>query len=542
MTKMYGETLSEIIKNKEIFFVFEDFNLEFGGITNTVFKRANYLAEKGYKINLLTVDYMKNFDYILREFQRLNILSENINFINIFDYYFNKYSSKNTPKFRLDANKNDEHVIKRHNEDNSISVDYYDETNTKLIKSELYIDNVLVSINDINNKIEFFTYDGFKYLELIGNTQVILYNPDFEKTIKFNSLNDFLYHIIDELCDEKNKPFLVCDSTSHWHNLNGIKSDAYKIGVMHGNPYVFDNEPIDYLSPRINHLSHLDDLETLVVLTNEVKQDLINEFKKDKFTVIPNFISDEVLQTELAPKDLNRIGIFSRISPEKQISDAIEAFKIVTKDKPEALLEIYGRALTDNEKKELEKLKGLVKNLNLEENVLFKGYLEDVNIEMQKSLCTLLTSKHEGLPMALIESMSNATPVICYDFKYAPKDVITDGIDGIVVKKGNTNQLAEEMIKLLNNPQFAIDLGMNAREKIRNEFSTSSVGYKWEMLFQKVFVNSTLNDLAKKNKEIKKLKQKNKKLEKLNNQIINSNSWKITKPFRKLMKFLKFKK
>ena len=555
----FNEKMLKIIKNKNIFIIFEDFNIEFGGLTNTVFKRANYLADNGYKISLLNVDPMRNFEYIQEGFIKSNILSPNVKFINVYDYYSKKNTSSQNSKVSIKPNFNKDgnySVNEIYNTDGSIQFNYFDSSNI-LIKSEVYIDDVLVfdEVYEPPHK-RYFTKDGFKYLEMDENYIFSLFDRNSDKTLKFNGINEFLYHFMDEMCEGiEDKPFLLCDSTSHYYNMNGVKSDVYKIGVMHGNPYVFDNESVDYISPRINHLSHLDDLEAIVVLTNEVKEDLINELKKDKFAVIPNFISDEALETELVPKEVNRIRIFSRISSEKQISDAIKAFKIVSDSKPDAVLEIFGRAITNDERAELLKLENLVNKLNLEDKILFKGFLSDVNIEMQKSLCTLIISKHEGLPLSLLESMANATPVICYDFKYAPKDVITNGVDGIIVEKGNIELLAEKMIELLDDPEFAINLGINAREKIKNSFSTSSTAYKWEELFKSVFVDATLNDLDKKSNKIeklnskndklksknkklksknKKLKSKNEKLKEMNNSIINSKSWKLTKPLRKL--------
>lgn len=541
------DEIAKIIKNKDIFFIFEDFNIEFGGLSNAVFKRANYLANQGYSITLLNLDPIKNFQYILDKFYNDEVLSEKVKFFNPYDYYSKKNCSSNNYKLTNfdEINSNNElftEIIE--NDDNSVTVNYFkDDSFESLIKSELYIENILIYRKILKpRKQEFFTKDGFKYLKITRKKRkeiFTLYDKEKDNSIKFKGINNFLYHFMDEICSKTFKPFLLCDSTSHRYNMNGVKTDAYKIGVMHGNPYVLDNEPIDYISPKINHLSHLDDLEVVVLLTNEVKYDIVKELKQDKFVVIPNFIPDENLETELVPKELNKIRIFSRISSEKQISDAINAFNIVLDSKPDAILEIYGRALTDNEKSELSKLKKLITELNLENNVLFKGHIDDVNEEMQKSLCTLIISKHEGLPLALLESMANATPVICYNFKYSPKDVITDGVDGIIVEKGNINQLANEMINLLNNPQKAIELGLNARERIKNNFSTSSTGYKWEELLRNVFIKTTLNDLNNMSGEIMALKKENKKLKKINKSMANSKSWKLTKPLRKLFNLFK---
>ena len=542
----FEENVNKIIKNKEIFFIFEDFNIEFGGLTGAVLKRANYLADKGYKVNLLNLDPPANFDKICQEFYNKKILSPKVNFINVFQYFSKKNTISDKIKYPFDNSLNNNYFTEKIiNNDNSITLNYYLEDSSQKVTSELYVDDVLIYKLDYeNNKKEYYTRDGFRYLINVGDKYKLIGRN--EKIKKFNGINNFLYYFMDEVCSNSDKPFLVCDSTSHYYNMNGVKTDAYKIGVLHGNPYVYDNQPIDHISPVINHLKHLNDLETIIVLTQDVKNDLINEFKIDKFTVIPNFISDEVLKTDLAQKDLNKICIFSRISPEKQISDAIKAFKLVCEVKSDAVLEIFGRAITDREINEFNELKKLVNDLNLEDKVIFKGYLSDVNPEMQKSLCTLLISKHEGLPLSLLESMANATPVICYDLKYGPHDVITNGQDGIIIEKNNIDELTNAMIRLLDNPQMAIEMGLNAREKIKSKFSTQNVGYLWENLFLNVMLKCDMedsNNLLNQNHKLilknKKLKKKNKRLRNINKTMLESNSWRLTKPIRKIFKLIR---
>ena len=159
--------------------------------------------------------------------------------------------------------------------------------------------------------------------------------------------------------------------------------------------------------------------------------------------------------------------------------------------------------------------------------------------------------------------MTNSTPVICYDINYGPRDVITDGEDGILVEPYNVEELADAMLYLLDNPEIAIEMGRKAREKIRNEFSQESAGKKWEDLFADVYVKSTLedykkqlkmsdtyDDIVKENKDVKKenrkiikendkVKKENKQLKRFKKEILNSTSWKITKPIRKLKALLK---
>ncbi|WP_242491632.1 glycosyltransferase [Holzapfeliella floricola] len=56
----------------------------------------------------------------------------------------------------------------------------------------------------------------------------------------------------------------------------------------------------------------------------------------------------------------------------------------------------------------------------------------------------LLTSSVEGFAMSVLEGLSNGVPQISYDIKYGPKDIITDGEDGYLVKPDDIDELAEK--------------------------------------------------------------------------------------------------
>ena len=102
----------------------------------------------------------------------------------------------------------------------------------------------------------------------------------------------------------------------------------------------------------------------------------------------------------------------------------------------------------------------------MKKHVHLKGHVDDSYSEMRTSLATILVSHIEGLPMVIIESMANKTPVICYDINYGPKDVITNGEDGFIVEKYNIEELAEKINYLLENPKIAIKMGEKAQENI----------------------------------------------------------------------------
>ena len=537
--------LTDVIKSKKIFIMFQDFDIESGGVCAAVFKKSNYLVNKGYDVTFLNMDDIKDFDNIIEFNINSKLMSPKIEFINIFQFYCDLNSNGDLKTVDIDSliSENVEKII---NTDQSITLNYYNnKTFEKLVKQEKYIDNCLIYKKvEESDKEEFFTKDGFLYLSIIavGSRKEYCLNMRDANSIKFKNVNGFLYNFLDEICSLDNKPFLMCESTLHWYHMHELETDVYKIGVLHGNPFIVKGELSNNVNKYIKHFKFIDNLDALVLLTRQCCDDVEKDFNQKPIVVIPNYILDDLInEDEILEKNLNSIKVFTRIAPEKQLDHLIKAFKIVGEEYDNVILEIYGRALSKREIGAYNKLTDLVSNLGLQSKIFFRGHVEDVNSLMKETLFTVSCSKHEGLPFVILESMSNGTPVICYDYKYGPRDLITDGVDGIIIEKDNIDLLAENMLNLLKNPQMAIEMGEKARYKIKTEFSETAVGKQWEELLLSIYVKNELqykdklleDNLALVN-ENKKFKKENKNLKKFKSSILSSSSWRITKPLRKI--------
>ena len=560
--------LEETIKSKNIYFLSPKLEIEMGGLGRTVLYRANYLAEEGFKITLLNVGPVKNYDYIKNYFQSKNQYSQKINFINIFEYYSNKNTlGENMPTL---SGETSDDIIKIENSDKSVTLNHYDDS--KLVKSELYIDGCLV-YEESEEFNRYYTKDGFNFLTNDKeNKKFILNERKSEISFEFKGKKRFLYHFLDEVCLDLEKPYIVCDSTSHWYDANGISTkDAYKIGALHRSPFV-DFLPGNDIDPHVKHLKQFDNLDKVVLLTDDLKKDLADLYDPKKLAVIPNFVFEKDLEYESVEKDKNKLAVFARISAQKNLSDAIRAFEIVSKENENAVLEIYGGASDPAEKAEEEKLKQLVKELKLEDRIIFKGFTNNISEPMQKSLATLLTSKYEGLPMSILESMTNSTAVISYKCYYGPEELISNDVDGILIEQGDIEGFSKAILKLLDNPEIAIEMGKRGKDKITNNYTLSNIAHKWKDLFADIYVESEIEDIVEKatlkdeyesavkkaskleseNKTLKKdneklkkqksrLEKQNKKLKEYKEEVITSTSWKITKPLRKTMQTIRRK-
>ncbi|WP_296880798.1 glycosyltransferase [uncultured Methanobrevibacter sp.] len=484
------------LKEKRIFLLFYGFDMEIGGLAKATFNRANLLTEHGYNITLLNIDNGKNSEYITQNFHENNYLDESVDIINIFDYLSIKSTLDNNIKPEVENS--DNMIVKREEKSDKSTVLNYYATNLSrnLVKSKHYTNNYY-SIKHYRNghpfKEYFFTNDGFKFLEIENYNNITLIDRQLNQEIKFKDQFEFYdYFITEILITCENKPFLVNENSGIVPNFNNIDSDlAYKIASIHTNPYTGEHHYGSPIRDDFSILENVDQLDYVVVLTEGLKDDLIHEFNVSRIKAIPNIIElSKYNQDNNIKKDLNKLSLFARLSPEKNITDAIKAFSEVSKQNDKAKLEIFGRATTPSEINEEKKLKSLVNELGLNDKVIFKGHSDNVSEEMSSSLATLFTSNFEGLGMVVLESMLNSTPVISYDIHYGPADFIINDENGYLVEQGDVDSLAECMLDLLDNPDKAIEMGRLARQKVLMEIDSENLFDKWESILKEVYINS----------------------------------------------------
>ncbi len=86
----------------------------------------------------------------------------------------------------------------------------------------------------------------------------------------------------------------------------------------------------------------------------------------------------------------------------------------------------------------------------------------------------VIPSRSEGFPNALCEAMAAGLPCISFDFMAGPKDIITDGFDGYIIKEGAINLLAKKIDELINDKDLRNRIGYNAME-IRERYSQEKI-------------------------------------------------------------------
>ena len=213
--------------------------------------------------------------------------------------------------------------------------------------------------------------------------------------------------------------------------------------------------------------------DKFVVLTQEDKGYWGN---LPNIEVIPNaamFISD--VHSDCTAKRVLAVG---RLDYQKGFDRLIHAWALVQQDKRFAdwQLDIFGQGEWKDMLEKLIQEKGLTQtaHINRPTNAIGKEY--------SRSALLAMSSHYEGFPMVMIEAMACALPVVTFDYKCGPRDIIDDGINGLLVKEGDIEGLAVAMMKVMENEELRQRMSQQAR-KVTERFSEEVVMQQWLSLF-----------------------------------------------------------
>lgn len=219
--------------------------------------------------------------------------------------------------------------------------------------------------------------------------------------------------------------------------------------------------------------------DAVVLLTHSQKSDIESRFGQDKYHVIPHAVLEPLdpLPHFSARSRLNIVYIARYVSDKNQAS-AIKAFALVLRKCPAAKFYLYGNGA------EKVKLLQLVNELSLAHAVFVLDFASDPNSIYSSSGLSISTSLREGFSLAILESMASGCPVVAYDVNYGPSDMISDGVNGILVPFGDENALAESICSILENPGKHQAMSAHASESIRRRFDQQIIAYKWRKLLE----------------------------------------------------------
>lgn len=169
-------------------------------------------------------------------------------------------------------------------------------------------------------------------------------------------------------------------------------------------------------------------------------------------------------RSEKAESKALHIGTVGRLTPVKSHATLLEAFSQVCDRIPNAELTIVGEGPL------MDELVRQASRLNVLDRVTFAGFRDDVLDIVRTFDVFVLSSKHEGIPIAVLEAMSVGVPVICTHVGGLP-EVIEDGRNGILVPPGDPGAIAAAICSLDRERELGRRLSIYGRKTVLDRFT-----------------------------------------------------------------------
>lgn len=134
------------------------------------------------------------------------------------------------------------------------------------------------------------------------------------------------------------------------------------------------------------------------------------------------------------------------------------------------------------------KLNRMIKNLNLESNVILLGYREDVRELISISDIFVTTSIREGLSRSVMEAMSMEKPIVAYNIR-GIRELVENNKTGFLIPYRNINLFIEKIEYFIKNPLERKRYGKEGRKKIQNEFKLDLILKNMEYIYNRLLLD-----------------------------------------------------
>lgn len=123
-------------------------------------------------------------------------------------------------------------------------------------------------------------------------------------------------------------------------------------------------------------------------------------------------------------------------------------------------------------------LEQFIKAHQLEDRLILKGNVENVDEYLQQASIFVVTSKYEGLGLSMLEAREMKVPCVSFNIKMGPREVIHDGIDGYLVEPFDCNEMMRKIEMLINDPELRNQFAEKAL-LCMDEFKTDKITKQW---------------------------------------------------------------
>jgi glycosyltransferase involved in cell wall biosynthesis len=221
-------------------------------------------------------------------------------------------------------------------------------------------------------------------------------------------------------------------------------------------------------------LRSLKHCQCVVTLT---KQDILFwQQYAQRIEVIPNMLT--ITPKRVANYEVKRIISAGRYMSEKGFDRLLKAWSLINAHFGDWHLYIFGNGDRTPYLK-------FANQYQLGETVHLMPATEDIAGEFSRSSLYVMSSRYEGFGLVLAEAMSCGLPCVSFDCPYGPREIITDGEDGLLAQDGNIEDLAQKMERLMAEVELRKLMGTKAIHNIAR-YQPQAIMAKWTNLFESI--------------------------------------------------------
>jgi glycosyltransferase involved in cell wall biosynthesis len=222
----------------------------------------------------------------------------------------------------------------------------------------------------------------------------------------------------------------------------------------------------------------------IIVLSDLQRESFLQVFPGEKLVVVRNPVNTRlyaIAQEERrpAPRQILYLGWIVR---EKGVYDLVAAMPTVLQEFPDATLLFAGP-------KEVDRLCKLIAECGLEGSMRALGWVEGAERLrlLHSSRLLVLPSYSEGVPNVILEAMASRLPVITTPVGGIPS-IVTDGVNGLMVRPGDIEGIAEAMCHLLRDDQECERLAEAGYREVVEKYDTEVIAAQLREVFMQVLV------------------------------------------------------
>lgn len=221
--------------------------------------------------------------------------------------------------------------------------------------------------------------------------------------------------------------------------------------------------------------------DMVVTLTDSAKEYYIKTLGINGKRVcrIYNPVPKEYYQSKKYNVETKKIISVGRLSYPKNFSRLIDIAKTVFERHPDWCWDIYG------EGEERARLQQKIETLGLINHVKLRGQVSDLLLRYENYSFIVMTSRYEGFPMSLLEASANRLPLVSFDIKTGPSEIIKNNVNGYLLNSGDTNGMIDKICKLIENNAIRSEMSQKSYES-SFAFGMKEINKQWQEVFEEI--------------------------------------------------------